>query len=65
MSEEENFTSDGMFYMVRCPECGKENHGFFVAFGECAWCGYDGATEKQKAWREQKIAEIKAREEDE
>lgn len=62
---EENFTSDDMFYMVRCPKCGKENHGFFVALGKCAWCGNDEATAKQKAWREQKKDEIKARKEEE
>lgn len=49
---EENFTADDMFYMVRCPKCGKENHGFFVAEGRCAWCGNDEATAKQKARRE-------------
>lgn len=64
---EENFTADDMFYMVRCPKCGKENHGFFVAEGRCAWCGNDEATTKQKAWREhnkEKLDEIKAREEE-
>lgn len=68
MSWEENFASDDMFYMVRCPKCGKENHGFFVAEGRCAWCGNDEATVKQKAWREhnkEKLDEIKAREEKE
>lgn len=64
---EENFTSDDMLYMVRCPKCGKENHGFFVALGRCAWCGHDEATSKQKAWREAikaKSDEIKMKEEE-
>ena len=37
---EENFWSDGKFYMVRCPKCNKENYAPAVSTGQCAWCGY-------------------------
>lgn len=32
---------DGMVYMVRCFECGKENWAPAVASGRCAWCGHN------------------------
>jgi len=32
---------DDRLYMVRCPECGKENWAPAVASGQCAWCGYE------------------------
>lgn len=35
-----NFISeDGQPFMVRCPECRKENWTPAVAAGKCAWCG--------------------------
>jgi ribosomal protein S27E len=38
-----NFTgTDGRFYLVRCPECGRENYVFTVSSGICCWCGHDG-----------------------
>jgi len=38
---DENFIDDrGYFYMVRCPECKRENWAIAVADGVCAWCGY-------------------------
>lgn len=43
----ENFTADGHVYLVRCPECHKENWAPSVASGVCAWCGYD-ANRKEK-----------------
>jgi len=36
---------DGRFYLVYCPECGRENYGPAVAGGVCSWCGYDGNEE--------------------
>lgn len=26
--------------IVRCPKCGRENHGLIVVSGFCAWCGF-------------------------
>lgn len=36
------FESQGQVYMVRCFECGRENHVSLVAAGICVWCGHDG-----------------------
>jgi len=33
--------ADGRVYLVRCPECRRENYIPAVAIGRCAWCGYD------------------------
>lgn len=30
---------DGRLFMVRCPECGKENYAAAVSGGICVWCG--------------------------
>lgn len=36
-----NFTDeDGDLYLVRCPECKKENYMPAIAAGHCAWCGW-------------------------
>ena len=32
---------DGRKWLVRCPECGKENYALAVKDGVCAWCGYE------------------------
>ncbi len=32
---------DGKAYLIRCPDCGKENYFAQVSSGLCAWCGYD------------------------
>ncbi len=32
---------EGECYLVRCPECEKENYSPAVASGMCSWCGYD------------------------
>lgn len=31
---------DGSLFVVRCPECKRENWGPAVASGTCAWCGW-------------------------
>lgn len=43
---EENFEADGKTYLVRCPECKKENYAMAVSSGICAWCGYDANAKK-------------------
>ena len=35
------FISDGKSYLVRCPECTRENYAPNVSLGICTWCGYD------------------------
>ena len=32
---------DGKAYLIRCPECDRDNYAFNVASGICTWCGYD------------------------
>jgi len=32
---------DGQLYLVRCPQCERENYAMNVALGVCAWCGWD------------------------
>jgi ribosomal protein L37E len=32
-------------WILRCPECGRENYAMSVATGHCAWCGH---TENEK-----------------
>ena len=32
---------EGNAYLVRCPECKRENYIPMVATGVCAWCGYN------------------------
>lgn len=39
-----NFISNGKVFLVRCPECKKENWAMAVADGVCVWCGFDGNT---------------------
>lgn len=33
---------DGTIGMIRCFNCGRENHGMAVHSGVCAWCSHDG-----------------------
>jgi ribosomal protein S27E len=33
------FEENGKLYLVRCPECGRENYGPAVSSGQCCWCG--------------------------
>lgn len=40
------FTEEGKTYLVRCPECEKENYALNVASGVCTWCGYDANPKK-------------------
>lgn len=35
-----NFRSNGRLYLVRCPECERENVAAAVSSGQCAWCGW-------------------------
>lgn len=30
---------NGKLYLLRCPECKRENWSMAVATGRCAWCG--------------------------
>ena len=48
---DENFEADGKIYLVRCPECGRENWSGAVASGICCWCGYDANGEPPKDFR--------------
>jgi ribosomal protein L37E len=34
------YGKDGTPFLVRCPECCRENYAFSVASGQCAWCSY-------------------------
>lgn len=34
------FVAAGKVYLMRCPECERENYGPMVSSGQCAWCGY-------------------------
>jgi len=36
----DNFESNGKLYLVRCVECGLENHSMVVSSGTCAWCEF-------------------------
>ena len=37
----ENFRGkDGKPYLVRCPQCGRENYTANVSLGICTWCGW-------------------------
>lgn len=45
---EKNFYADGKAYLVRCPECGKENYVPAVILGRCAWCGYNSNKEENE-----------------
>ena len=37
-----NFIDEkGQVYLVRCPECKKENYSANVASGICTWCSFD------------------------
>jgi len=38
---------DGKLYVVRCPECKRENYALAVAGGRCCWCGW-GESEKEE-----------------
>ena len=49
MNKENFYSDDGVYYMVRCDKCGKENHAFYVAKGKCIWCGFDKRQEEKKA----------------
>lgn len=38
-----NFKDEnGKLYLIRCPECKRENYAMNVSSGICAWCGFDG-----------------------
>ena len=34
-------SNSGDIYLVRCPECDRENYVLAVATGRCNWCGFD------------------------
>lgn len=34
-------STDGRICMITCFKCGRENVGFSVATGQCAWCAYN------------------------
>lgn len=34
------YQSNDKLYLVRCPDCGRENYAMAVSSGACAWCGY-------------------------
>ena len=34
------YGEDGHSFVVRCPECLRENYAMSVATGQCCWCGY-------------------------
>ena len=36
-----NFHSNEQTFLVKCPECERENWALAVATGICAWCRYD------------------------
>lgn len=36
---------DGRLYLVRCPECGRENYAMAVSSGYCVWCGREATVE--------------------
>lgn len=36
---------DGRLYLVRCPQCGRENYALAVSSGQCCWCGYRATEE--------------------
>lgn len=40
-AERIGFYGDDQFFLERCPQCGKENYAPAVATGQCAWCGWD------------------------
>jgi ribosomal protein L37E len=42
------YDEKGNYYMVRCPECGRENYAPSVASGVCAWCSYNGNTKNMQ-----------------
>ena len=42
------FSEKGKLYLVRCPQCEKENYGPTVASGKCAWCGYEAKEEDKE-----------------
>lgn len=33
------FVAQGMLYLVRCFDCGKENYHGCISRGYCRWCG--------------------------
>jgi ribosomal protein L37E len=47
--EKPNFRDkSGNVYLVRCPECGRDNYTINIASGMCTWCGFDGNNEFDK-----------------
>jgi ribosomal protein L37E len=43
--KKEKQSTKNKLYLVRCPECGKENYAMAVSSGYCAWCGYKAVEE--------------------
>ena len=43
------YGSNGVFFLTRCGDCGKENWGPAVASGHCAWCGAGPAGQETPA----------------
>jgi hypothetical protein len=44
-----NFRSpDGKPYLVRCPNCDRENYSMAVSSGICAWCGWKATVEPEQ-----------------
>ena len=41
------FLHKGKWYLIRCPECGRENYATNVPTGICTWCGYDANEDKK------------------
>lgn len=39
------FYTNNKVYLQFCPKCDRENYGPSVAFGQCAWCGYEATKE--------------------
>lgn len=42
-----SFTTEKGEYLVRCPECGRENWAPNVATGVCAWCSFDANAKEE------------------
>ena len=40
------YGENGDIYLVRCPECKRENYAMAVSSGTCAWCGWDVKDDK-------------------
>lgn len=43
-------TTEGKYYLERCPKCGMENYALNVASGICTWCGFDANVEFKREY---------------